>query len=146
MSSVSRLAQYAGLLAALAVTAAASPGTGGVSFGCDAGDAALCDAIFAALDERLAKGMPLRRAGPDGSVPRPGEIAVTFVLDRRDAQGVSGHIDWQDGPEGPIRSGPVLALDVMDAELAPSMYPGFARSLLQVDADLAVALDFTPRP
>lgn len=133
----------------MALSAAAAPGAGGVSFSCaetGPGDAALCAAIFAALDERLAEGTPLRQSGPDRSVPRPGEIAITFVLDSRDAQGLSGHIDWQDGPEAPVRSGPPLALDVMDAALAPSMYPGFARSLLQVDPDLAAALDFPPRP
>ncbi|PWK55569.1 hypothetical protein [Roseicyclus mahoneyensis] len=102
-------------------------------------DDALCRAMIRAISDLATSGAIVRQAD-DSATLGPSDLGVTFVLDSRDAMGISGHLEWRAGPDEARHSGPVLRLDVVDAVLSPAMYPNFARSLLQVDPDLSARL------
>ena len=102
-------------------------------------DDALCQAMVRAISDLATSGAIVQETD-DAAALRPGDLGVTFVLDSRDETGLAGHLEWRAGPDGTRQTGPVVRLDVMDAALSPSMYLGFARSLLQVDPDLSTRL------
>lgn len=105
----------------------------------ESGDDALCRAMMDAIAALAAPTAVLRHADAPGPL-RDADLGVTFVLDHRDDMGLAGHLEWQVGSDGTRHSGPVVRLDVMDTTVSPSLYPGFARSLLQVDPGLSATL------
>lgn len=128
---------------------AGTPGGGTVVLTCEdraATDPALCAAMMQALMERTPPGTDLRRNAAADPALRDGDIEVRFVLDRRDATGLAGHLEWRDGPGAAVRTAPQVGLDAMDAPLSPSMYAAFARGLFQVDPDLLSLLQPIARP
>ncbi|KJZ24392.1 hypothetical protein TW79_09290 [Tritonibacter mobilis] len=102
--------------------------------------AALCAALSAALeivlqDAKSARHIRQSQISPTDSSQTAGADTLRLVLSdiRRDR--ISGHLTWQSG-DGSLRTGPEVALDVMDTALSAKMYPRFARGLLQASPEI----------
>lgn len=101
---------------------------------------ALCAALSAALETVLQDAKSTRhirqsQISPTDSSQTAGADTLRLVLSdiRRDR--ISGHLTWQSG-DGSLRTGPEVALDVMDTALSAKMYPRFARGLLQASPEI----------
>ena len=101
---------------------------------------ALCAALSAALETVLQDAKSTRhirqsQIPPTDSSQTAGADTLRLVLSdiRRDR--ISGHLTWQSG-DGSLRTGPEVALDVMDTALSAKMYPRFARGLLQASPEI----------
>ena len=95
---------------------------------------ALCEALRLALSE-IAPGHELRRADSmPGTAPESGSLNLSLQLDRVDAHGLTAHLLWQGSTDSAPVTGPEATIGVMDAELAPRMYPRFTRALLKISA------------
>ena len=101
---------------------------------------ALCAALSAALETVLQDAKSTRhirqsQISPTESSQTAGADTLRLVLSdiRRDR--ISGHLTWQSG-DGSLRTGPEVALDVMDTALSAKMYPRFARGLLQASPEI----------
>jgi len=107
----------------------------------------LCQALAQALREQALAGVIVRQVGSETLPPlRPGDVAVSLMIEERDARGISGHLEWHAGPDGADATSPQVRLDVMDTTLSPAMYLNFTRSLVQVATELRDALQSLPRP
>lgn len=102
--------------------------------------AALCAALSAALeivlqDAKSARHIRQSQISPTDSSQTAGADTLRLVLSdiRRDR--ISGYLTWQSGA-GSLRTGPEVALDVMDTALSAKMYPRFARGLLQASPEI----------
>lgn len=147
---VAAIAATLGVVAMTADTQARVPERPVVTITCPADtaqDDALCAAIAQALGDMAASGAVIvRHKGDMDPTLRPGDLGIVFVLDARDDTGLAGHLEWQTGPDAPLRTGPQVRLDVMDSTLSPAMYQNFARGLVQIDPDLQDQLQSPVRP
>jgi len=106
---------------------------------------ALCAALATALQDTLDGSIRIRTSQIPASaqlraLPVPeqpdGAGTIRLVLTSTGADRLHGHLEWQSGT-APPRQGPEVALDVMDATLSATMYPDFARGLIQITPELA---------
>ena len=95
----------------------------------------LCRAMMQSL-ARVAPDRVVRRAAPgEAAVSGEGTLAVALRLDGLGVDRMSGHLEWQDG-DGARGSGPVVQLDVMDAQVQPAMFDQFTDGLVKASPDL----------
>lgn len=101
---------------------------------------ALCSALSAALETVLQDAKSTRhirqsQTPPTDSSQTAGVDTLRLVLSDIRNDRISGYLTWQSG-DGSLRSGPEVALDVMDTALSAKMYPRFARGLLQASPEI----------
>lgn len=107
---------------------------------------ALCTALTTALQDALGGAAAAPRIQPSqipASAQTAGSGSIRLVLTGVSADQLRGHLEWQ-SDSAPLRQGPEVALDVVDATLSATMYSGFARGLIQATPELIATWAPTP--
>ena len=97
----------------------------------------LCCVISCAVlqDAQSARHIRQSQISPTDSSQTAGADTLRLVLSDIRSDRISGYLTWQSG-DGSLRTGPEVALDVMDTALSAKMYPRFARGLLQASPEI----------
>ena len=129
-----------GAAAALVLAACTTPLAASIHAGRDPSVILVCpggasDDFCTALAGAVRAEDPSRDVALTSRVQRtaPDTAVLTFVPAERARDRLSGHLVWTDG-RGDVRRGPMLALQVMDAELTGPMFRSFASQLLRYSA------------